>query len=251
MKKREKLIGIIAPVVMFLLLFFVWEMTIRVFDIPRWVIPGPIAIITTMLTDFSVFWPHIWMSMLTIFTGFIIAVPMGILLGALITNFRIVNAALDPFIIFLVVTPLVTLVPLLMYFMGFGINVRILAVVIQAFAIVNMNAATGFNNVERIRLELMQSMRANRLQAFFRVIFPSALPDVFTGIKLCGIFATTACVSVEYVGGNQGLGSQIIKYTQFINTEKAFACIFFVAIIGIALYSLISLAEKLIIKWSI
>lgn len=251
MKRREKLIGIIAPIVMFLLLFALWEVVLKVFDIPRWILPGPIAIFQSMIVNFMDFWPHIWMSIVTIFSGFAIAVPIGIVLAALITNYKLLNAALDPYIIFLVVTPLVTLVPLLMYFLGFGINVRIIAVIIQSFAIVNMNAATGFNNVERIRLELMSSVRANRLQAFSRVIFPSSLPDVFTGIKLCGIFATTACVSVEYVGGNEGLGSQIIRYTQFINTEKAFACIFFVAIIGITLYSLISFAEKKIIKWSI
>lgn len=251
MNKREKLVGIIAPLVMFITLFALWEIILKVFEIPRWIIPGPIAIFKSMVVNFSDFWPHIWMSMITIFTGFAIAVPIGILLAALITNYKLINAALDPYIIFLVVTPLVTLVPLLMFFLGFGINVRIIAVIIQSFAIVNMNAATGFNNVERVRLELMQSLRANRIQAFSRVIFPSSLPDVFTGIKLCGIFATTACVSVEYVGGNEGLGSQIIKYTQFMGTEKAFACIFFVAIIGISLYSLISLAEKKIIKWSI
>jgi len=251
LKRREKLIGIIAPIVMFLLLFALWEVVLKVFDIPRWILPGPIAIFQSMIVNFMDFWPHIWMSIVTIFSGFAIAVPIGIVLAALITNYKLLNAALDPYIIFLVVTPLVTLVPLLMYFLGFGINVRIIAVIIQSFAIVNMNAATGFNNVERIRLELMSSVRANRLQAFSRVIFPSSLPDVFTGIKLCGIFATTACVSVEYVGGNEGLGSQIIRYTQFINTEKAFACIFFVAIIGITLYSLISFAEKKIIKWSI
>lgn len=86
-----------------------------------------------------------------------------------------------------------------MFFLGFGIEARILAVVIQSFAIVNMNSATGFLNVELLRHELMQSLRANRLQTFTRVVFPSALPDVFTGMKLCGIFATTACI-VEFLG---------------------------------------------------
>jgi NitT/TauT family transport system permease protein len=251
LNKKEKIVGILAPAVMFLILFILWEVLLGVFNIPRWILPGPIAIFESMVVNFSSFWPHIWVSIVTIFIGFAIAVPIGILLAAIITNFRLVNSALDPYIIFLVVTPLVTLVPLLMFFLGFGINVRIIAVVLTSFAIVNMNAATGFNNVEKIRLELMQSLRANKGQSFIRVIFPSSLPDVFTGIKLCGIFATTACVSVEYVGGNKGLGSQIIKHTQFMGTEKAFACIFYVAIIGICLYSLISFAEKKIIKWSI
>ncbi len=251
MKENSKAIGILAPVAMFVIIFSLWELLILVFKIPRWIFPGPIAIFKSMVTDFPSFWPHIWVSVKTIFIGFIFAVPLGILLAAFITNFKVLAAALDPFIIFLVVTPLITLVPLLMYFLGFGVEVRILAVIIQSFAIVNMNAATGFLNVELLKLELMQSLRANRSQTFLRVIFPSALPDVFTGMKLCGIFATTACISVEYVGGNEGLGSQIIRHTQYIATEKAFACIFFVAIIGIALYMMISLLEKSVIRWKI
>lgn len=251
MTKSKRITHILAPIVMFFIIFGLWEAATVVLKVPRWIIPGPIAIFTAMVEGFSDISPHLWISLQTIFVGFIIAVPLGIILAAFITNFKLLAVALDPYIIFLVVTPLITLMPLLMYFLGFGIEVRILAVVIQSFAIVNMNSATGFLNVELLRHELMQSLRANRLQTFSRVILPSALPDVFTGMKLCGIFATTACISVEYIGGNKGLGSQIIRYTQFINTEKAFACIFFVAIIGILLYTLISLLEKLVIKWKI
>lgn len=251
MGKYEKISGIVAPLVMFVVIFGMWEVLIKIFEVPRWILPGPVAIFKTMVVNFNEFLPHILISAQTILIGFIIAVPLGILLASIITNYKVLAVALDPYIVFLVVTPLITLVPLLMYFLGFGIEVRILAVIISSFAIVNMNAATGFSNVAMIRMELMQSLRANRIQAFTKAILPSALPDVFTGMKLCGIFATTACISVEYVGGNKGLGSQIIRHTQFIATEKAFACIFFVAVIGITLYTFISLLEKRIIRWKI
>ncbi len=251
MGKYEKISGIAAPLVMFVVIFGMWEVLIKIFEVPRWILPGPIAIFKTMVVNFNEFLPHILISAQTILIGFLIAVPLGILLASIITNYKVLAVALDPYIVFLVVTPLITLVPLLMYFLGFGIEVRILAVIISSFAIVNMNAATGFSNVAMIRMELMQSLRANRIQTFTKAILPSALPDVFTGMKLCGIFATTACISVEYVGGNKGLGSQIIRHTQFIATEKAFACIFFVAVIGITLYTLISILEKRIIRWKI
>jgi len=250
-KKLEKTGNLIAPFIMFLVIFGTWELLIIALDIPRWILPGPIAIFQTMVKSFMEFLPHILVSMETIFVGFIIAVPIGIIFALLIVNFNLLAVTADPYIIFLVVTPLITLVPLLMYFFGFGIGVRILAVIIQSFAIVLMNSVTGFLNVESLKLELMQSLRANRVQTFLNVLFPAALPDVFTGMKLAGIFATMACISVEYIGGNEGLGSQIIRHTQFINTEKAFSCIFFVAIIGITLYMLITLLERLSIRWKI
>jgi len=250
-KSSSSIASILAPIVMFFILFGLWQLITIVFNIPRWILPGPIEIFKEMFGNFGEFLPHVWVSIRTIGTGFLIAVPCGIILGGLITNFKVLDSTLSPYIIFLVTTPLITLVPLLMLWFGFGIGVKILAVIIQSFPIVNMNSATGFNNIEAIRLELMQSLSANRVQTFFRAILPSALPDVFTGMKLAGIFATTACISAEYVGGNVGLGSQIIKYSQFMRTESAFSCIFFVAVIGVALYGLISLMEKLVIRWKI
>jgi NitT/TauT family transport system permease protein len=234
---------------MFIILFSIWELIVKVMEIPKWLLPGASDIFKAMIVNFPAYWPHIWTSFITILTGFLIAVPVGILLAALVTNFDIVNAALSPYVIFLVTTPLITLVPLLMLWIGFGIETRILTVVIQSFAIINMNACTGFLNVPIIRKELMQSMGANRLQMFVHVIFPTALPDVFTGFRLATIFATTACISAEYVGGNKGLGSQIIKYSQFLKTTDSFACIFYVAVIGIIFYGLVGLVQKRVIRW--
>ena len=241
--------SILAPVLTFVVIFALWTLIVRVADTPKWLLPSPLDIITAMVTNFSAYWPHIWTSFMTIVAGFLIAVPLAICFAAVITNFSVVNAALSPYVIFFVTTPLITLVPLLMLWIGFGIETRILTVVIQAFAIINMNSCTGFLNVPMIRHELMQSMGANRLQTFVRVVFPTALPDVFTGLRLATIFATTTCISAEYVGGNKGLGSQIIKYSQFLKTTDSFACIFYVALIGILFYSLIGFLQKKVIRW--
>lgn len=243
--------SVLAPTITFFILFGIWQFATIGFDIPRWILPNPVSIIQTMFVSFGEFAPHIWITIATIICGFLVAVPIGILLAALITNFKIVDTTLSPFVILLVITPLITLVPLLMIWFGFGIEVKMLAVVIQSFPIVMMNSATGFNNVENIRIELMKSLSASRLQTFTMAILPSALPNVFTGIKLASIFATIAAVTSELIGGNIGIGSQIIKYSQYMQTEKAFACIFFTAIIGTTFYGLINLVERKIVRWKI
>ncbi len=249
--KKNKIIGVVAPILTFLLIFGCWEIVVRSLNIPQWLLPAPSGIFVSMFVNFGDMWPHIVMTFSTVFIGFICAVPIGILLAAIITNYRIVNAALSPYIIFLVTTPLIIIVPLLMLFMGYGMNVRVVTVIIQSFAIVNMNSCTGFLNVPVIRHELMQSLGANKVQTFMRAVLPTAAPDVFTGIRLASIFATTACISAEYVGGNTGLGSQIIKYSQFLKTTESFACIFYVTIIGLIVYGLICLAEKKVVYWKI
>jgi ABC-type nitrate/sulfonate/bicarbonate transport system, permease component len=250
-KKQVRLSDILAPVVAFGVILGSWQFLVTILKIPTWQLPLPSNVIKSMILDFKEFAPNIWITYSTIVAGFVIAVVFGVILAAFINNFRILGTALTPYINMLCTTPMITLVPLLMLWMGFGIGVKILAVVLQAFPIVNMNSCTGFTNVETMKLELMQSLRANRVKTFFRCIFPDSLPSVFTGMKLSGIFAVIACISTEFTGGSQGLGAQIIAYTQFMKMDKAFACIFYVAIIGLVLYGITSYLEKKVIKWKI
>lgn len=248
---KRRVLSIIVPIITFVLIFAFWEICVKAFNVPKWMLPAPTDIFSSMVVNFPEYWPHIVATIETVLIGFVIAVPIGLIIASLITNFRVLNAALSPYITFLVTTPLITLVPLLMLLMGYGMNVRIVTVIIQSFAVVNMNACTGFNNVPIIRRELMQSLGASRTKTYFKVMLPTAAVDIFTGIRLAGIFATTACISAEYVGGNMGLGSQIIKYANFLKTTESFACIFYVTIVGLILYGLISLAQKKIISWKI
>jgi NitT/TauT family transport system permease protein len=249
MKKKNKLISFLAPVVSFLLIFSLWEIACTVNEVPTWFLPKPTEIFRSMVVDFPEFWPHILVTFEVVLMGFLIAIPVGLLLASLVTSFPLVNAALSPYITFLVTTPLISLIPLLMLMMGFGLNMRITTVVIQSFAVINMNACTGFNNVPTIRRELMQSMGADPIKTYLKMTLPSAASDIFTGVRLAAIFATTTCISVEYNAGNTGLGSQIIKYSQYLKTTQSFACIFYVTIIGLIMYGLISFAQKKIISW--
>jgi NitT/TauT family transport system permease protein len=253
LKKRRKnqALEIVAPVVMFVMLLGIWQAIVALRDIPAWQIPKPSSIFIVMVKNFDEFLPHILRSYTTIFLGFLFAVLVGITLAALLSNFKLLGVALTPYINMLCTTPVITLVPLMLLFFGFGLWVIVFAVMLQAFPILNMNACTGFNNVEVIRLELMSSLRATRVQTFFYCILPAAMPNVFTGMKLSGIFATTACISSEFSGGSRGLGAQIIAYTQFMKMDKAFACIFFVAFIGLFLYTTINILEAKFANWKI
>ena len=246
---KKRLTGIIAPVLSFALIFAFWEIMCIVKEIPAWFLPAPSKIFTSMVVDFKEFWPHILVTLKVVFLGFLLTIPVGLILATLITSFPLLNAALSPYVTFLVTTPMICLIPLLMLMLGFDLELRITTVVIQSFAIINMNACTGFNNVQTIRKELMQSMGASPVKTYFKMTLPSAATDIFTGIQLAAIMATTACISVEYNAGNTGLGSQIIKYSQYMRTDKSFACIFYVTIIGIFMYALVTIAQKKIVSW--
>ena len=248
-KTKNAILSVLAPLVVFAALLGVWEYLCVKNEIPAWLLPAPSGIFASMIKNFGEFLPHFLVSFETVLLGFLFAVPLGILLATLITSSPTASAALSPYIIVLVTTPLIVLLPLLMLFLGYGLKVRVIGVILQAFAIVNMNTCTGILNVPVIRHELMQTVGASKWQSLRHVVYPTAVLDIFTGVRLSAIFATTACVSAEYVGGNEGLGALIIRYSQYLKTTESFACIFYVTIIGLFMYGLVTLLQKKVIFW--
>lgn len=247
-KYKNIIESIVAPIVTFIIILFIWQAIIVIFNIETFLLPSPIIIAQRCVEYYDEILPHFIITLQTVLVGFSFAVVFGIMLAFIITNYSIVNSALSPFVIILVTTPLITLMPLLMISFGFTIPVRMFGVFLQAFPIVNMNAATGYSNVPNLRIELMKSLGANKIQTFKEAVFPSALTDIFTGIKLCTIFSVTGTIGVEFTSSNNGLGSRILYYTDFYKADLAFACIFYVALIGVFLYSSVVIAEKLIVK---
>mgnify|MGYP001791743216 CR=1 FL=1 len=241
---------VLAPIAVLAILLLGLELIVYVFKIPRQVLPSPHAILLALYTNFaSAILSHLMITLYVILAGFVIGVPVGIFLAALLSQYKIVEKAFSPYVILLVTTPMITLVPLFMMWFGFGINVRVFVVILQTVPIVILNSITGFNTVDSSKIELADSMGATRIQKFVKIIFPNALPQVFTGIKLGGIFATIAAITAGFSGAKSGLGNRVLYFSKFIETEIAFACIILIALIGISLYMLISQVESRVIVW--
>ncbi|MEA5003473.1 MAG: ABC transporter permease subunit [Christensenella sp.] len=248
--KNEKIIRILGPILLLIILLAVLQLVTTIGNVPNYMFPKPSVVFETFAQNLvPKILPAAGETLTVVLIGYAIGAPIGIMLAAMMSQFKLLNKAFSPYVILLVCTPLISLVPMLMLWMGYGMNVRIIGVIIQVFPIVMMNSFTGFNNVEHIKLELMQSMGAKRFTTFFRVTFFDALPHVFTGLKLGTIFATITAVSTEGVSGNMGLGHLMMEAKGVLRTDMMFATIIICAIIGITLYSLVNLAEKKIIKW--
>jgi len=249
-KKRKKPIYVIGPIVLFVSLVLLLEILVAALDISRTVLPAPHTIWNDMRMNFvRDILPHMFYTLRVILTGYFIAIPLGMLIAAVSSQFKLLFKAIMPLNILLVVTPMITLVPLLMMLMGFDFRVRIIVVVLQATPIIAINTLTGFSRTEGLKLELMRSMGASRLQTFFKVVFPNALPQVFTGLKLGCIFSTIAAMSADLAAGREGLGFRISMYAGLVMTEMAFGTILVVIIIGIVLFQIVATIEKRVIVW--
>lgn len=236
------------PIVLIGLLLILWEVLCIQNDIPTWKLAKPSDIVSVFAKNTQEILPQIGITYLNIFIGFILAVVIGIFLAILISSFPLFASAVTPIIVTLCCIPIITLVPMLMLVFGLGSDVKIITIVIQAFPLVNMNAATAFMNVDPNKLELMKSLKATRIQQFRHCILKDALPGVFTGIKLAAIMSMLGGVTAEMTGGNTGIGAKISYYIGFSKTPEALSCIIYIIFLGVILYGGVCILEKIFIK---
>lgn len=241
---------VLAPWGVLLILFLIWELTARFSEVPAYILPPMSQIIAGTVSKFpGELWPHFLLTLRVIVVGFLVATLLGMLLAAIFSQFHIITKAVTPVIIWLVITPLITLIPLMTLWLGYDPVLRTYVVIVQATPIVTLNTLNGFNHVDKDKLELAKAVGCNRVQRFVKVIFMNAMPQVFTGIKLGCINATIAALSADLVSGNAGMGFKITQFTKYNNIYMSYGSILVVGLIGLVLYKLVEAAERRVVRW--
>jgi len=225
------------------------ELAIRGFEVPVYIMPPPSLILTTLVTDFHLIAPHIGVTLTELIVGFSIGATAGFLLAAVITQFPFVEKIVAPYILLLVTTPMLALVPLLILRFGFGLEPRIIAVALASGPMVMINSATGFRRVDLAKIALARSFGASTLQIFIKIRIPMALPMVVVGLMIGSIFGLLTAVGAEMVGGSNGLGNRLAYYSSLIQMPQFFACIVVLALIGISIYVLFFWIGKRWASW--
>ena len=151
----------------------------------------------------------------------------------MITQFPFAEKIITPYILLLVTTPMLALVPLLILRFGFGYTPRIIAVALAAGPMVMINAATGFRRVDRGKIALARSYGATTLQIFWKIRAPMALPMILVGLMVGAIFGLLTAVGAEMVGGGFGLGNRLTSYSSMIQMPQFFAVIVILSTLGI------------------
>jgi NitT/TauT family transport system permease protein len=212
------------------------EFLLTWFEVPQYVLPTPSQIGWALVTEFPNIWPHFLTTLKELFVGFAIGASIGFILAAVITQFPFVEKVVTPYILLLVTTPMLALVPLLILRFGFGSEPRIIAVALASGPMVMINSATGFRRVDLAKIALARSFGANTLQIFTKIRIPMAMPMIIVGLMVGSIFGLLTTVGAEMVGGAEGLGNRLTYYSALIRMPQFFAIILILAIIGISIY---------------
>jgi NitT/TauT family transport system permease protein len=212
------------------------EFWVRYKHVKAYILPKPSAVGSALIHHFGLFWPHIKVTLFELGVGYAIGASIGIILAALITQLPFVEKIITPYILLLVTTPMMALVPLLQLKYGFTSTPRIIPVALASGPMVMINAATGFRRTDLAKIALARSYGANTLQIFRKVRFPLALPMIIVGLMVGAIFGVLTAVGAEMVSGKDGLGNQIVYWQTFSKYNYVWSIIVILAVIGILIY---------------
>ena len=225
------------------------EILLTVFNVPQYILPKPSLIGAALVSEWPLLWPHLVTTLCELLIGFSIGAAIGFVLAAVITQFPFAEKIITPYILLLVTTPMLALVPLLILRFGFGWEPRIIAVVLASGPMVMINSATGFRRVDLAKIALARSFGASTLQIFTKIRIPMAMPMIIVGLMVGSIFGLLTTVGAEMVGGSEGLGNRLNYYSSMIRMPQFFAVIVLLAIIGISLYAFFFWVGKRWASW--
>jgi len=237
----------IVIIIVAAIVLLTWQLIFTWREVPTYVMPRPSEIAKALVNIAPTIWPHILVTLRELFTGYIVGGLIGILLAALVTQVPFVERIITPYILILITTPMVALVPLLMLKLGFGLAPRYIAVGLAVGPMVMINSSTGFRRTDASKLALANVYGASTLQSFVKIRFPLAMPMIVVGLMVGGIFGLLTAVGAEMVGGSSGLGNRLMYYSGLARMDSFFAVLVLVATIGISLYVFFSWVGK---KWA-
>ena len=225
------------------------EFLISVSEIPSYIIPLPSAVFGALVNSMPQMLPHIATTLQELLVGYAIGSLVGMVLAGVITQFPLAEKIVTPYVILLVTTPMLALVPLLVLQLGFGLEPRIVAVALAVGPMVMINSATGFRRTDLGKIALARSYGASTLQIFRTIRFPIALPMIIVGLMVGGIFGLLTAIGAEMLGGQSGLGTRLVYYSSLARMENFFATILIIAFIGILMYVIFFFIGKRWASW--
>ena len=242
----------LAPALLTLLaLGVLWEVLGAALGLRQVIAPLPSAVIAEIRDKWVHFPKHAFVTINEIGAAFLVSTLLGVGGGIAIVSSRFLSQVFMPLILALQVVPKIAIAPLILIWFGFGVPGKVVIALTVAFFPVLVNTTAGLHSAPPEILDLARSLHASKLQIFQKILFPNALPYIFTGLKISMTLSVVGAVIGEFIGGNQGLG-YLIQQAQFeINTPLMVAAIFVLAVIGLVAYGLVVLAERLCVPWDV
>lgn len=240
--------GLALPITTALLFLLTWQAIAVLGGISPVILPPPTMVLDQLVEYFPLIMKHTIPTTYETMLAFAISIPLGIALAALMVYSKTAYRALYPNVIFFQLIPKIALAPLFIVWLGIGSPSRITFSIFICFFPILVATAAGLQSVDGNMLRLCRSLRMSDWQVLMRVRFPSSPPFIFSGMKVAVTLAVIGIVVGEFIASQAGLGYLILFASSRQQTDLALACIAVLCVVGLLLYGMVVLAEKVVMK---
>ncbi|MGO4390664.1 ABC transporter permease [Variovorax sp. M-6] len=237
------------PFWLILVLLVLWDLLIRIFKIPPYLIPPPLAVIKQLGTEWPMLLREMMPTLYATLGGFALSALIGVPIAMWIAYSRVVESFVYPLLVFSQSVPKVAIAPLFVVWFGFGIVPKVIAAFLLGFFPVVVSTVQGFKSVEPDVVDLARSMGANGLKIFLKFRLPHALPSIFSGLKVSVTLAVVGAVVGEFVGSNSGIGFVLQRATGTFDLPLMFAALVVLSMMGVVLFLIVELVERWLMPW--
>jgi NitT/TauT family transport system permease protein len=257
-KKQESrgVNGTLVTLIGLAILFIGWSLAVRYLNVPTYILPAPSAVWNALWSGIAVspssplgYYLPLWGTLKNAALGLAIGSGLGLLLGSLMAESRLIEKLIMPYAFALQSLPKVAIAPLVVIWFGFGDGSKIAISSLLAFFPMLINSFTGLRAVEPERVDLMRSLSASRFETYRIVKLPNAAPYIFAGLDMAVVYALLGTIVAEFLGAQQGMGVVITQAQAVTDVAGVFAALVILGAMGILLHGIVRGLEARIVHW--
>lgn len=251
MKRLRNIENSIIPTAFCAVLLLIWQLSVDRGAVPRFVLPSPTDIASTLIEIMPDIYNHIFVTLTEAFAGFFISIILALVLAILMDSIKTLKKAIYPILVVSQTVPLIVLAPLFVMWFGFGMLPKIITVVLVCFFPILVSLMDGLSSVDGDMINLLKSMKATRLQIFRLVKFPAAMVSFFSGLRIAATYSIMGAIIGEWLGGKAGLGIYMSRVRNSYAYDKTFAAIVIIVVLSMLVFYAVKLLQRLVMPWSI
>ena len=248
-RKFQSIINNLPAIVAFVIILIVWHLLCVTNTVPAYMLPSPSDVIKALIEDADLIANHAIVSLKEAFYGLFIGIVLAFLMATLMDYCDLLYRAIYPVMVITQTIPTIAIAPLLVLWMGFGMEPKITLVVLTTFFPITVGLLDGYRSVDKDQINLLRAMGAKRNKIFSQVKFPVALPYFFAGLKISVSYAVVGAVISEWLGGFEGLGVYMTRVKKAYAFDRMFAVIIVIVVISLLLIRLVNIIRKLSMPW--
>ena len=250
-RKRENLLRVVLPAFIVVALFVVWELVVRLNDIPHYILPAPSLVLKTLVDNWASLAPALWFTVKLTLLALVAAIVGGVVLAMAFALSKWVEISLFPIAVILQVTPIVAIAPLILIYVPSTTGALLICAWIVAFFPILSNTVIGLKSADSNLRDLYALYNATPWQRFRYLLVPSALPYFLAGLKVAGGLSLIGAVVAEFTAGTAGketgLASRILESSFRTEIPMMFAAMLLVSLLGIIIFIVFAALSKMVL----